>query len=153
MMPITCRPRWQPTDYLLEELHRYDAGIEMDLEDIDLTGRDLAGINLTGATLAGASLNGANLRGAILDRACLCNVDARRVDLSGASLRHTVIIDTDLEHATLTNVDAGGSILIRTRTEGGIPVGSLGRFPLARGLVRCERRPTTGTSTRSTPWA
>ncbi len=148
MIAITRRPRWRPTEYLLEELHRYSAGIDADLEDIDLSGQNLAGINLTGATLTGASLNGANMRGAVLDRACLWNVDARSVDLTGASIREALIMETDLEHAALTNIDSHGSVLVPlASTPIRIPAPP-SRFWMVDGLARCRRGPTT----RSERW-
>ena len=147
MITITRRPRWRPTEYLLEELHRYSAGIDADLEDIDLSGQNLAGINLTGATLTGASLNGTNMRGAVLDRACLWNVDGRSVDLTGASMREALIIETALEHAALTNIDSHGSVLAPLAgTPIPIPARPC-RFRMVDGLDRC-RRPTT----RSERW-
>lgn len=108
-------PRWRPSEYMLEELLRYDAGVDMDLENIDLTGLDLAGINLTGATMTAASLRGANLRLATLDRACLSGVDARSADLTGASLRQVFLFDVDLGEAILADIDADGSTVIQTR--------------------------------------
>lgn len=149
MISISCRPRWQPTDYLLEELRRYSAGVDTDLEDIDLSDQELAGIDLTGATLVGASLNGADMRGAILERVCLWQVDARFVDLSGASMRHALIIATDLKHANLNNIVSDGSVLMPSDDRSLRRVDSYGRFQMVEGLVRCSRRPTT----RSTPWA
>lgn len=147
----TLGPRWRPSEYMLEELLRYDAGVDMDLENIDLTGYDLAGINLTGATMTGGSLRSANLRGATLDRVCLVRTDARWVDLTGASLRGALLVDVDLCGASLADVDAAGSIDIQT-LDPRHPSNQHGRAWVVGGLVGRASNGPPRNKMQEPPW-
>ena len=109
---IDAHERWLETTK--REGQEFAQG-NMDLRDLDLSGRHLGmsilpDARLDRAVLRGTSLSDSNLRGAsfveaVMDCASLVETDAGKANLSGASLREVRGVCLELQEANLQSAD------------------------------------------------
>ena len=91
---------------------------QIDLKNIDLSGRTLENVHFYRADLSGANLNAcdltdANLSAALLHGADMRNTSLVRADLSNADLSGVDLSDADMRGANLTEANLSGAKLNR----------------------------------------